>query len=128
MSRKKKRFAAISRRSAAGGALALLVTGGGATELAAQNAPAAAGTEKQAMTQGKFYCNSKALGPVERAHHKQLTDKLMAARREIVETPNGYEFQYNPSSVTFDELAGWVAAEGKCCPFFDFHIDLEHQG
>jgi hypothetical protein len=21
-----------------------------------------------------------------------------------------------------------VAAEGKCCPFFDFHIDLEREG
>jgi len=26
------------------------------------------------------------------------------------------------------ELAEWVVAESKCCPFFDFHIDLEHEG
>jgi len=25
-------------------------------------------------------------------------------------------------------LAEWVAAESKCCPFFDFHIDLEREG
>jgi hypothetical protein len=25
-------------------------------------------------------------------------------------------------------LAQWVVAEGKCCPFFDFHIDLEREG
>jgi hypothetical protein len=26
------------------------------------------------------------------------------------------------------ELAEWVDAERKCCPFFDFHIDLEREG
>ena len=26
------------------------------------------------------------------------------------------------------ELAEWVGAESKCCPFFDFHIDVEREG
>jgi hypothetical protein len=85
--------------------------------------------EKRAMaTQSKFYCNIKALNPAERAEHKQLTDKLIAARKEIVETEKGYEFQFDPSPVSLAELARWVGAEGKCCPFFDFHIDLERAG
>jgi hypothetical protein len=85
--------------------------------------------EKRTMaTQSKFYCNIKALNPAERAEHKQLTDKLIAARKEIVETEKGYEFQFDPSTVSLAELARWVAAEGKCCPFFDFHIDLERAG
>jgi hypothetical protein len=84
--------------------------------------------EKQVLTtQNKFYCNIKALNPAERERHKQLTDKLIAARREIVVTEKGYEFQYSPSNVSIGELADWVAAEGKCCPFFDFHIDLERE-
>jgi len=83
---------------------------------------------KVLTTQNKFYCNIKALNPAERERHKQLTDKLVAARREIVETEKGYEFQYSPSSLSIGELADWVAAEGKCCPFFDFHIDLEREG
>ena len=86
-------------------------------------------TEKRPMaTQSKFYCNIKALNPTERAEHKQLTDKLITARKEIVETEKGYEFQFDPSTVSLAELARWVAAEGKCCPFFDFHIDLERAG
>ncbi len=40
----------------------------------------------------------------------------------------GYEFQFSPSTVTLAELADWVAVEGKCCPFFDFHIDPEREG
>jgi len=85
--------------------------------------------EKQVLTtQNKFYCNIKALNPAQRADHKQLTDKLIAVRKEIVEMNNGYEFQFNPSNVSVAELARWVVAEGKCCPFFDFHIDLEREG
>jgi hypothetical protein len=85
--------------------------------------------ENQVLTtQNKFYCNIKALTRAERERHKQLTDKLIAARREIVETEKGYKFQYSPSNVSIGELADWVAAEGKCCPFFDFHIDLEREG
>lgn len=83
---------------------------------------------KMITTQSKFYCNTKALTPRERARHKELTDKLIAERKLIVEKENGFEFQYSPSTVSLEELAEWVAAEGKCCPFFNFHIDLEHSG
>jgi hypothetical protein len=81
-----------------------------------------------ATTQSKFYCNIKALTPQERARHTQLSEKLLAARKEIVETAKGYEFQFSPKSVSLAELADFVAAESKCCPFFDFHIDLEAEG
>lgn len=79
-------------------------------------------------TKGKFYCNTKALTAEERAYHKQLGDKLMAARKATLETEKGYELQFGPQDVTLAELADWVAAESKCCPFFDFHIDLENKG
>lgn len=78
--------------------------------------------------QNKFYCNHKALTPEEWAHHKQLGDKLILARKAVVETEKGYEFQFHPQGVTLAELADWVMAESKCCPFFDFHIDLENEG
>ena len=78
--------------------------------------------------QTKFYCNIKALNATERAHHKELTDKLVAERQLVVETEKGYEFQFSPPRVSLAELAEWVSAESKCCPFFDFHIDLEREG
>jgi hypothetical protein len=105
----------LSGRREAGGARAI--------ELAASS-----GAERQSTMQTKFYCNSKALSPAERTHHKQLTDKLMGIEKGVVETENGYEFQYPPAEVSISELADWVTAEGKCCPFFDFHIDLEREG
>ena len=111
---------------ATGMSLATLTMGGETASLGALDSVRAAGQEKQIVTtQSKFYCNTKALQPAERARHKQLTDKLTSIRREVVETEKGYEFQYSPSDVSLLELADWVVAEGKCCPFFDFHIDLE---
>ena len=107
-------------------ALALSILSGGASQLQAQASPAVE-KEAQATTTG-FYCNTRALEPAERASHRQLSEKLMAARKKIVETERGYEFQFGPSDVSLDELARWVKAEAKCCPFFDFHIDLEEQG
>ena len=81
------------------------------------------------MTNGsKFVCEREALNSVERARHKRLTDKLMAVRTQVVEIEKGYEFQYSPSETSVEEVADWVVAEGKCCPFLDFHIDLEREG
>jgi hypothetical protein len=75
-----------------------------------------------------FQCNIGALTADQRASHKRLTSKLVATRNKIVETPKGYEFQFAPSAITLGELAEWANDEGKCCPFFDFHIDLEERG
>ena len=125
----KERVVETSKKSAATVTLALLVGGGGAMGLKAQSAAIVVQPERQETTvQSKFYCDIKALTPGERARHNQLTEKLMAARKDIVETATGYELQYSPSDVSLAELAEWVAAESKCCPFFDFHIDLEREG
>jgi hypothetical protein len=78
--------------------------------------------------EGQFYCNVKALSSSERARHKALTEKLLAARNETIETAKGYEFQYSPDKVSIAEVGEWVVLESKCCAFFDFHIDLENQG
>lgn len=121
----KKLFAAGEKGGMTGTTLILLMAGNGTGRMPVQS-PATSG-EKQTAND-KFFCNINALNPAERAHHKQLTEKLIAARKGIVETEKGYELQFSPSSVSFTELAEWVAAEGKCCPFFDFHLDLEREG
>src|SRR5436190_1989573 len=106
------------RSRAAGMVLALFLSAGAIPELHGQAATAITNAEKRAMTTAnKFYCNIKALSPAERIRHKELTDKLVANRKEIVETEKGYEFQYSPSALSLAQLADWVAAEGKCCPF-----------
>jgi hypothetical protein len=122
-----KRFTALRQCTAAATTLTLLLAATGAGRAAA-NASAATGAAPQSSGDSKFYCNMKALNQTERAQHLQLTEKLIAARKEIVEMPRGYEFQFHPSEVSVVELAGWVTTEAKCCPFFNFHIDLEREG
>jgi hypothetical protein len=115
--------------SQAGIVFALLVGVGAPVRAQAQTAAASSDVRQQPVTEeGKFYCNINALNPAERAHQQQLTAKFIAVRDEIVELPRGYEFQFSPSSVSLVELVDWVAAEEKCCPFFNFHIDLEKRG
>ncbi len=125
----KERFLNVGKKSAAGVTLALWIGSGATMGLAAQSSAMVVQPERQVETvQSKFYCNIKALTPEQRARHKQLTEKLMAARKKTVETEKGYEFQFSPGDVSLAELAEWVVAESKCCPFFDFHIDLEREG
>jgi hypothetical protein len=129
MSIMKERFVAVTRQNAARAAAALLIACGGATGLQGQGSVIIVRPEMQVTTtQSKYFCNSKALTPEERARHTRLTEKLMAARKKTVETDKGYEFQFSPKTVSLAELAEWVVAESKCCPFFDFHIDLEEEG
>ena len=117
------------KTGAAGVTLALWLGSGGAMGQAAEQSAIVVKPERQgAIVQSKYYCNTKALTAEQRTHHKQLTEKLLAARKEIVESAKGYEFQFSAADVAVAELAEWVAAESKCCPFFDFHIDLEHEG
>jgi hypothetical protein len=120
-----KKFTGTQKSFGAGVSLALLgITGGTRTQVPAPDN----GGKQAAAAQSKFYCNIKALSPSERARHKQLTDKLLALRKDVVESEKGYEFQYSPKEVSLPEIVEWVEAEGKCCPFFDFHIDVENEG
>ena len=130
MDQQKDRCTAGRKRNAAGFALGLIIAGNSIATLPGRSATTGQAVKENAVTttQSKFYCNIKALTPEERAHHKQLGAKLMALRTETVELGKGYEFQYSPQSVTVAELADWVTMESKCCPFFDFHIDLENEG
>jgi hypothetical protein len=128
MTVKRERNGRKRKQRVAVAGLAALLSSGALVQATPQETNAKDKEKQVLTTQTKFYCNIKALNPAERERHKQLTDKLIAARRKIVETEKGYEFQYSPSNVSIGELADWVAGEGKCCPFFDFHIDLEREG
>jgi hypothetical protein len=129
MDHKMNQFTSCRVKLATTTTLALVMAGGVADRTAARESRQTAMEDHRSMTTGsKFFCNSQALAPAERVHHKQLTEKLISSRTEIVESEKGYEFQFNPSVVSIAELADWAAAESKCCPFFDFHIDLEREG
>lgn len=72
-----------------------------------------------------LYCNAKALNKTERERYNQLTHKFRQARIETKELSDGYEFRLNSETVSITELAEWISAERKCCPFFGFEIELQ---
>jgi len=115
----------------AGLTLALLIAGGDAAGLVAQDSARFAEQEKQvATTQSKFHCNTKALTPVMSGHNQQAigVKKLTAARKKIVRNgEKGTNFSTAGGHIAC--RVGGVGRRGKnCCPFFDFHIDVEREG
>jgi hypothetical protein len=42
--------------------------------------------------------------------------------------PDGIALQIATERVTLANLAEWISFERKCCPFFDFRIDVAREG
>jgi hypothetical protein len=76
-------------------------------------------------TEADFYCNMNALSNADRERYNQLIRKLEDARVEIRELPDGYAFRLQKEKVTLSDLAEWLSYESRCCPFFEFEIQLE---
>lgn len=82
-----------------------------------------------AVTHSPFYCNLKAFQPEERKRWRQLIEALHAATVTVRELPDGYSLRLDPRRMSFSAAAEWIALERKCCPFFDFELDLHsHDG
>ncbi len=116
-------------RSVAAMALIAFVSVGAVTLTArrlqkANSVHAAIGKQVTTETSG-FYCNLKALSMKERARHMQLTYEIERAKVETVEVANGLAFRFQDGAISLAELAEWVSAERKCCPFFDFEIEQQ---
>ena len=91
-------------------------------------APAAKLESKASADQSGFYCNLKALSPAERERLHQLIEKLKGARIETKELTDGYAFRLQTEQVSIGEMAEYVSSERKCCPFFDFEIEVQRDG
>ena len=75
-----------------------------------------------------FACSlEKTLTKEQRAHKKQIMQKMEAARIDTREIADGYIFRFRPEAVSFTEIADWVATERACCPFFDLAIESERE-
>jgi hypothetical protein len=73
-----------------------------------------------------FYCNVHAFAASERLRYNELARKLSGARAEVRELPDGYAFRILRAKLSLAELAEFVSFESRCCPFFAFAMELEH--
>jgi hypothetical protein len=72
-------------------------------------------------------CNIAALSPAERKHYNELTHKVFSAAVSRSEAANGYSFRLDRKRVSIAEIGEWISLEERCCPFFDFRLDLSHE-
>ena len=102
--------------------MGLLALNWGESRMSAQEK--GTGQEKPAMKETGFYCNLNALTGEERKQYPVLARQLLAAGREVSELPNGYAFRLAAESVSLPDIAHWMSLERKCCPFFDFQLEV----
>ena len=79
---------------------------------------------QQARAAHQIACNLNVFTPAERVQHRTLIALLKAAIAERSELPDGYGFRLSRETISLEQLAVWAALESKCCPFFDFQLEL----
>ena len=80
------------------------------------------------VEQSPLYCNVKALSKAEWDRHLELSSKIGDATVETKERADGYAFRLRTDGVSLAEVAEWTMREQRCCPFFDFQIELQREG
>jgi hypothetical protein len=75
-----------------------------------------------------FACNMTALAPAERSAHLATIQEVFGAVEEIRELSDGYSFRLANETAMLIKLAGFIAKERLCCPFFGFSLHLEPEG
>ncbi len=73
-------------------------------------------------------CELSALGTEERERRSALARKLFGAVVERRELDRGFTFRVEQARATLAEIGDWIALERRCCPFFDFRIDVAREG
>ena len=67
----------------------------------------------------------RAINKTERDRYRQITEELTKARTETNELPDGFAFQLKREAVSLPDLGEWISYERRCCPFFDFEVELQ---
>ena len=82
---------------------------------------------QQAVAEPRIACNLNVFTQAERARHRSLMALLKGAVAEQTELPDGYGFRLSRGTLSLEQLAEWATLESKCCPFFDFQLELGPQ-
>jgi hypothetical protein len=69
-------------------------------------------------------CNLNALTASQRRELKAFSDRVVNAVTGSREMNDGYGFRVDDTKVSVVDLAGGIELWRKCCPFYEFQIDL----
>jgi hypothetical protein len=69
-------------------------------------------------------CDLTAISATDRPRYNELRRMLAAAAVAKRDLPDGLAIQIAPDKIALPQLAEWISFERKCCPFFEFRIDV----
>src|SRR5271154_5104170 len=69
-------------------------------------------------------CDLGAISASDRPRYIELRRMLAASVAGKRELPDGIAIQIATERMALAQLAEWISFERKCCPFFEFRIDL----
>ena len=69
-----------------------------------------------------YSCNMGAFTEQEMAEYQELATHLRSSVQEIKELKNGFAFKLPADAVV--ATSQWINYERKCCPFFDFALEI----
>src|SRR5215472_1195540 len=69
-------------------------------------------------------CNLKALTAQQRKQLEQLGEHVISAITDSRELKDGYAFLIDPTKASLMDVAHWLDVWRRCCPFYEFQIDL----
>jgi hypothetical protein len=81
-------------------------------------------TTKTPTTKSPLACDLTAISTTDRPRYNELRRMLAASALAKRDLPNGIAIQIAPDKITLPQLAEWISIERKCCPFFNFKIDV----
>jgi hypothetical protein len=69
-------------------------------------------------------CNLKALTSEQRKQLGQVGEHVISAITGSRELKDGYAFRVDPTKASLMDVAQWLDVWRRCCPFYEFQIDL----
>src|SRR5579863_7820842 len=69
-------------------------------------------------------CDLTAISANDRPRYNELRRIVAASVVNKRDLPNGLAIQIDTARTALPQLAEWISFERKCCPFFEFRIDL----
>jgi len=69
-------------------------------------------------------CDLNAISASDRPRYNELRRMVGAAVAGQRELPDGVSIQISTERMALAQLAEWISFERKCCPFFEFTIDV----
>ena len=69
-------------------------------------------------------CDLGAISASDRPRYNELRRAVVASVVGKRELPDGLAIQIDTARIALPQLAEWISFERKCCPFFEFRIDL----